>query len=205
MNLATSHLRTLTRLRTTLMLFLQEALNQINSEFGFTDDRKLEFPERIVLEQPPSLKLTSQPHLPQVFLRSTGSSNPRVDLVGHEDDNLTITVSVLLSSGITSPVEDIGLRCSTLTNLICDVLLEHARTEGADRTGLYNINLQSSSSPRVETYGDLTVARCDATLDISLRYKRLDGRTKLPNFPLEDNHEPLSEAPVIEVVTPPEP
>lgn len=199
MNLAQSHLRTLTRFRTTLMLFLQEALDELNSEFGFEDERELLLPERITLAQPPNFKLSSQPHLPQVFIRTNTSSNPQTDLVGHEDDNLTVSISVLLANGITTPTEDLGLRCAALTNLVCAVLINHARTEGDASVGLYNISLNSSSTPSLSQWDDLLIARCDATLNATVRYKRTSDRTKIPDFPLEDTHEPLSEAPDITV------
>jgi hypothetical protein len=197
MNLAIAHLRTLTRLRTTLMLFLQEQLDLLNTEFGFEEERELLLPERIILSQPPNFKLSSQPFLPQVFIRTSNSSNPQSDLVGHEDDNLEISITVLLANGITSPTEDLGLRCSALTNLICSVLIDNSRVEGSQSTGLYNVRLVQSSTPSIEQWNDLLIARCNATIAGTVRYERTSSRTKIPDFPLEDTHEPLSEAPDI--------
>jgi hypothetical protein len=202
MRLATAHMRTGMRLKNALKLYLQQEIDDLNDEFELEDERKILFPERIVIGEPPSLKIDSLFGLPQVFIRTSSSNNPQTDLVGHEDDNINISVSVILSDALNSTNEDLGLRCQGLANAICDVLVNYGRAKKSEDAGLWNINLNSSSTPSIAQWNEMVVARCDASLNATIRYTRDSVPTQVPDMELPDNFEPLSEAEPITVNNP---
>jgi hypothetical protein len=200
MNIHRAYTETLQRLELILKLHLQEFLSNANSVWQLQNDRALTFPSRIVSGEVPNIRLVHSTGKPQVFLRITSSSNPQLDLVGHEDINAVLTVSSLLT-GTGRTVADLGTRAQVFSGCVADALITYARKRCDDGPyGLYNISYDGASTPSTAVYEDQAFTRVDQTFNLNIRYLRNSQTTLLPSMPLVDTHLPLNASESITLV-----
>jgi hypothetical protein len=197
--LAEVRLDALQRAERLVKLYLLDDLAALNARFGWTQDRALRLPLRIVLGAAPALRLEElSPGQPQLFLKMSAGSNPRVDLVGHEDQIANIEISVVMT-GVGRTAGDLAQRTETLATAVVD-LLQARLPYGCSSTswGVWRCSALTQGSPRVQILGDTMLVRSDATVEVSIRYESARGSTFLPEFSSPDTHLPTNAAPSLQ-------